>query len=243
MDLKAVTRTVLKSCRRKWLDRFHRLPSVSLSGIIPAVPDVDPPLMEGICLPHYCGVGKHDDYFPLMAIARAINPKCIVELGTAYGNTVANLCRHCPEATVLTVNAPPETITGTVITFELTRDDIGRTYRQYGYADRVSQIYENTLLLRLDQHLGGRRIDLAVVDACHDTEYVINDFLKVEPHVNDGGVVLMHDTHPGKAGHLDGSTYACMALRRKGYNICHLEGTWWGVWVKGRNIAPAPASR
>jgi predicted O-methyltransferase YrrM len=233
--------TLAVQARKLWL-RYHvarhALPSVGLSYLTTDNPQIVPPIMDEICMPPYYGPTDHDDFTPLMKIASALQPKVIVELGTAHGNTVANLCNQLEDCRVYTVNAPVELQTGETITFELTRDEIGRVYRNAGFADRVVQIFQNTLHLDLGQYFSEPVVDLAIVDACHDTDYVINDFLKVKPFVRQGGIVLFHDTHPSMAGHLDGSYIGCMLLRAQGFDIRHLSGSWWGVW---RNDGPGRA--
>jgi hypothetical protein len=167
----------------------------------------------------------------------AIRPTIILELGTAYGTTVANLCQCC-DAWIYTVNALPEQISGSLVTFDaLSKEDIGRVYRSHGFSDRVVQIYANTASMDLGACLGQGSVQLAVVDACHDTEFVIRDFLAVVPRVQEGGVVLLHDTSPLRTttpgyDHLQSSYLACVRLRMAGYDIRHLPNTWWGVWRK-----------
>jgi predicted O-methyltransferase YrrM len=216
--------------QRVWKARYG-LPEVTLESLNPA-PAAEPPIMDNICMPPYFGPKDHDDYLPLMRIARGLNPRTIVELGTAHGNTVANLCRNCPGAHIVTVNAPMEEQTGKITTFDLTRERIGVVYRRHGFERRVTQIFANTLHMDLAPYVGSGRVDLAIVDACHDAPYVVNDFHKVIPFVRPGGVVLLHDTHPSMHKHLAGSYQGCMQLRREGYDIRHIEHTWWGVWVK-----------
>jgi hypothetical protein len=36
--------------------------------------------------------------------------------------------------------------------------------------------------------------------------------------------------------HLGGSYIACMKLRRQGFDIRHLTGTWWAVWIKPEGV-------
>jgi hypothetical protein len=91
--------------------------------------------------------------------------------------------------------------------------------------------------LDLAPYLAHSSVDLAIVDACHDCEYVINDFLKVVPYIRPGGMVLLHDTHPSLSLHLWGSYRACMVLRQRGFDICHIKDTWWGVWVNRAGAA------
>lgn len=214
----------------------HPLPSVEIAQIIGRGPEkVSPPITQDICLPPHFGPTDHDDFSPLMQMVRARQPKIVLELGTAHGNTVANICHTSPQSQVWTVNAPVEEQTGTTVTFELSREEIGRAYRASGFEDRVVQIFENTLHLDLSQYFKGREVDLAIIDACHDTAYVLNDFEKVAPFIKPGGVVLFHDTHPRlPADSFSGSYIACILLRRKGYDIRHLRGTWWGIWINGR---------
>ncbi len=177
-----------------------------------------------------------------MGIVATVNPHTVVELGTAHGNTVANICRHAPKATVYTVNAPLDIQSGKTVTFQLTKDHIGRVYKSHGFSERVVQVFANTLDLDLQEYVGSRPVDLAIVDACHDTEYVLNDFGKVVPFMRVGGIVLLHDTHPSMWSHLLGSYRACMRLRRSGYDIRHMRGTWWAIWIKPENDDSATAS-
>lgn len=224
---------------RAWLlQRSKPLKSMELDELVPISRDLLPPILDDICLPpHLTTVSDHDDLSPVLNLAHARQPQIVVELGTAYGNLVANICRQSTEAVVYTVNALPEVQTGEVITFALDRDSIGRVYRQYGYSGRVTQIYQNTLDLDLADYIPPASVDLAIVDACHDTAYVLNDFMKVAPFVRPQGLVLLHDTDPHLLTHfrqeynqLTGSYLACLMLAQKGYDIHHLAGTWWAVW-------------
>jgi len=192
--------------------------------------DLAPAILDDAGVPPYAGSPNHDDLQPILMIARSLRPRTIVELGTSYGNMTANFCRQCPTAKVVTVNATPEQQTGGITTHSLVREDIGRVYRANGYSDRVVQIFANTLKLDLGSTLRGSPVDLAVIDACHDTDYVMSDFKKIRPFVKPAGLVLFHDTHPSMKRHLIGSTMACMLLRRDGFDIRHLENSWWGAW-------------
>jgi hypothetical protein len=221
----------------------YQLPVIALDTLVSDVGRLKPEYTDDICLPpHHQGTSKHDDFTPLIRIAQGLSPHTVVELGTAYGNTVANICKSCPTAHVYTVNAPAADQSGNIVTFSLTREEIGRSYRRHGYQDRVTQIFENTLDLDLSQHLSGAQVDLAIIDACHDTTYVLNDFHKVRPFMRPGGIVLFHDTHPSMEDHLEGSYVACMLLRKAGFEIRQIEGCWWGIWINGGSPLPINAS-
>ena len=140
------------------------------------------------------------------------------------------------------MNSPVESQSGTVVTYELTEDEIGQVYRNHGFADRVVQIFENTLDLNLSEYFQDPVVSLAIIDACHDTDYVVNDFFKVKGFVSSQGVVLFHDTHPSMKGHLLGSYMACMKLRRLGYDIRYINDTWLSIWINGY-AAPLSGNR
>jgi predicted O-methyltransferase YrrM len=209
---------------------MYGLPTIQLEELADPGIVVEPAILADLCLPNHARGPGHNDLMPLLQILRTRQPKVVMEFGTAHGNTTANVCRQCPQAQVFTVNALPEQISGEIITFAPTREEIGRVYRQHGFAERVVQIYANTLTVNLAEYVERQSVDLAIIDACHDTPFVIQDFLKVAPYIRPGGLVLLHDTHPSMEEHLLGSYRACMALRRQGYGIKHLRATWWGVW-------------
>jgi predicted O-methyltransferase YrrM len=194
------------------------------------------PILEDCFLPPYAGSDEHQDFHVVRDLAVSLEPSNIIELGTAYGNLTANLSQLAPDAQIYTVNAEPEETTGDATTTRLTEQEIGRVYKSRGLSSRVAQIYENTLNLDLGEYMEKDSAELAVIDACHDTEYVINDFHKVYPYVADGGIILFHDTHPGMASHLVGSYRACLMLQREGFPIAHVKGTWWGAHRKNAPI-------
>jgi len=212
--------------------KFYSLPEVTLDTFVSETIDVANPIMDDICLPPYKVPNDHNDYDPIMMAINSTKPKIVLEFGTAQGNLTANICNQIPEARIYTVNALDEEQTGGITTFNLTKEEIGRVYRKHGFEDRVVQIYKNTLDLDLSEYFQTQEIDFAIIDACHDVDYVINDFTIIEPFMNKDSMIFLHDTHPNMKDHLKGSYIACMNLRRKGFNIKHLKGTWWGVWCK-----------
>lgn len=194
------------------------------------------PLLDDICLPPYFGATDHDDYAALMSIVTVLQPAVVLELGTAYGNTVANISRHCPSARIYTVNALKDEQTGVMTTFALGRDEVGRVYRKYGLERQVSQIFSNTLTMDLSMYFPKPVVDLAIIDACHDPEYVLNDFRKVLPFLSERGVVMLHDTHPSMRAHLMASYRACMTLRKSGFDVRHMRNTWWAIWLDWKMV-------
>lgn len=229
--------TMLNSVKRKiqsyiwsffWTN--FQLPEISIGQLIDSYAKHEPKINEDICLPPYVGDRNFNDFSILISLIRAFQPKRILELGTAHGNTTANMCVES-EANVFTINALPEQMEGNIITFTLSREQIGIVYRNYGFQNRVVQIYENTKNLKISDYLQQRSIDFAFIDACHDADFVVNDFLRVKPTLSDNAIVLFHDTHPSGERHLLDSYLGCMFLRKLGYNIKHIEDSSFGYWT------------
>jgi predicted O-methyltransferase YrrM len=230
MNLVSTIKGKFRAVRIRVMQALHGLPEIELPQPV-TNSEIAEPIADKICMPPFYFDTAHDDFFPLMRLARALDPRVIVELGTAHGNTSANLALNCPRARIITVNAPVELMTGSSTTYSLTRDEIGAVFLGAGFGDRVTQVFANTLDLDMSCSLQpGEKIDLGIVDACHDEEYVINDFLKLLPFMSDRGIILLHDTDKKMEGHLRGSYMACMKLRQRGHDIRQLRDTWWGVW-------------
>jgi hypothetical protein len=244
MSLKSRTRRHIDQFRWRSIRRAFDLPEIPVDTLLYGAPLVEPPLVEGLYMPPVAGPGDVNDVGIALTLIQQAQPNVIVELGTGRGAFTANLCA-VTDAHVYTVNALPEQISGRITTFALTDQEIGSVYRDQGYAGRVSQVYADTRNVRYDELLpSGQRIDFAVLDACHDAEYVLQDFLNVLPHAHQHTRILMHDTHPSMDGHLLGSYSACLYLRLLGYDVRHIEGSWWGLWsAQHARITHPPAAR
>lgn len=117
----------------------------------------------------------------------------VVEIGTGQGHTTAIMAEHAPNATVYTVNIPPEEILtgGKLTTYAPSRDQIGEFYRARGCTN-VKQIYANTNIWTPTYG----RIDVAFIDGCHDAEFVYSDSVKVLKECRPGSVIMWHDFAP-----------------------------------------------
>lgn len=218
-----------------YYDFIYDMPSISQSTLIK--PDniikAEEMILEDCYLPPHRGNETHDDFTFIHSLVKENKPNIILELGTALGNTTANICKLLPNSKIYTVCALPEQISGHHITDAFSKDEIGRVFRKHGYQKQVTQIYENTMHLDLKKNnieLGS--IDLAIIDACHDEKYVYNDFYKVFPFVKSGGIILFHDTHTKIERHFWTSYIACLKIIKDGYNVKHIKDTWYGYLKK-----------
>ncbi|MEM9065826.1 MAG: class I SAM-dependent methyltransferase [Planctomycetota bacterium] len=81
---------------------------------------------------------------------------------------------------------------------------VARALERAGLDDRVTLVRGNSSewVTRSQPELreaGG--IDLALIDGDHTNRGVKRDFLAVEPILNTGGLVILHDTFPAQCGH------------------------------------------
>jgi predicted O-methyltransferase YrrM len=168
------------------------------------------------------------------AVCANRNPSTILEIGTAEGHMTALMAENAPQATVHTVNIPPEEIEsgGKFVTRGFEREEIGRYYRGKGLSN-IHQIYANTATWEPD--VGP--IDVAFVDGCHDADFVFNDTRKILMHAHPGTVILWHDFNPALIEKFDWIADVCRGIERLyeeeliSGNILHVRDSWVGYYV------------
>jgi predicted O-methyltransferase YrrM len=131
----------------------------------------------------------------LGVIARNIDCKRILEIGTSDGKGTVLLAANAPAAEIYTINIPLEEIErgegGSHITHGLTEEQIGKFYKERQLKN-IHQIFANTANWVPDLN----DIDLAFIDGCHDKEFVINDTVKIMKVMRPGGFIIWHDFNP-----------------------------------------------
>lgn len=126
-------------------------------------------------------------------ICKNMLPRNCLEIGTSYGVTTARMAVNAPQAKIYTVNIPPEDFEkgGKLTTHRLTKEGIGRFYREKGLKN-IHQIYADTA----DWLPQIPPVDIAFIDGSHDAEFVYNDTIKVIKALNKGSFLLWHDFNP-----------------------------------------------
>jgi predicted O-methyltransferase YrrM len=161
------------------------------------------------------------------------NPKILLEIGTGLGKTTVIMARNAPEATVYTVNIPPEEIDGggKAVTFAPSREEIGQCHKTSGLTN-VVQILANTK--RWSPDFGP--IDVAYIDGCHDADYVYNDTRKVLKRAQPGSLILWHDFAPELTDVYSWIREVCIGVERLfekrllSGRVLHLADSWVGLY-------------
>ena len=126
-------------------------------------------------------------------ICRNSRPNTCLEIGTARGISTARIAVNAPRAEVYTVNIPEEDYEegGIFRTSKLGRQEIGSFYREKGI-ENITQIFANTATWEPDI----ANVDFAMIDGCHDKEFVYTDTCKVKKILNKGAFMIWHDFNP-----------------------------------------------
>jgi len=181
----------------------------------------------------------------LGAVVRNLRPSACLDIGTARGHSAALMALNAPQAAVYTVNIPPEEFAegGVFTTMKLERAEIGVYYRGRGLTN-ITQIYANTATWTPD--LGP--LDVAYIDGSHDTWFVINDTLKVLPHLRPGAFILWHDFNPALVERHAWMRDVCLAIESLYARgtlhgpVLYLRDAWVGIYqVQAEDISPTPA--
>jgi predicted O-methyltransferase YrrM len=142
---------------------------------------------------------KIKEFAPLLTLARDMQPRVVVEIGSAKGGTLYGWCQLAhPEALIVSIDLPGGEFGG------------GMDQEQAQRVSRYAQPNQTLHFLPRDSHapetvealkeiLAGRPIDLLMIDGDHTYEGVRSDFEMYGPLVGSGGLVAFHDVlpHPG----------------------------------------------
>jgi predicted O-methyltransferase YrrM len=143
-----------------------------------------------------------EEFVELLKIFQELNPKYILEIGTANGGTLFCFCKLAEDD-------------ATIISIDLPEGPFGGGYPEWkipiyqAFAKENQKLY----LLRKDSHqqetleevkkiLNGKELDFLFIDGDHSYEGVKKDFEMYLPLVRKGGIIAFHDIvkHPPDTG-------------------------------------------
>jgi len=168
-------------------------------------------------------------------IVRNTSPSVCLDIGTAEGRSAALMAVNAPKSRVITVNIPPEEIHsgegGVLTTVAFEREKIGSYYRKRNLTN-VEQILANTA--SWEPNIG--TIDVALVDGCHDTDFVYHDSRKVLKCMKPGSFLLWHDFNFDLVDKKAWIREVCLGVEKligaglvKG-PILHVRNSWLGIY-------------
>jgi predicted O-methyltransferase YrrM len=133
---------------------------------------------------------------PLLALARRVSPRTIVEIGTAQGGTFYAWCQVAePDATIVSIDLPGGPFGGRDAAADVaTLRRFGRRGQQLHFLRADS--HDTQTRAHLEEIVRGRPIDFLMIDGDHTYEGVKQDFEMYAPLVREGNPIALHDILP-----------------------------------------------
>ena len=143
-----------------------------------------------------------DEILELLRIVNAINPKVIIEIGTANGGTLFLFSRIASEdATIISVDLPGGMFLSKYVKFS---GYGGYPKWRIPLYKSFALVNQHLHLIKADSHnqatleevkglLNGRDVDFLFIDGDHSYEGVKKDFEMYSPLVKNGGIIAFHD--------------------------------------------------
>lgn len=175
----------------------------------------------------------------LARLLAARDLRCVVEIGTAHGGTFYALCQLAAgTAVVVSIDLPGGGFGGGYTERE------AELFRGYGRREQElhfirADSHEPTTRDELVRLLGGRSIDLLMIDGDHTYAGVKADFDLYSPLVAHGGLIALHDILP----HTDApackvdvfwaelkQSYTCTEIVDT-YDSARYRGQWGGIGI------------
>ena len=138
----------------------------------------------------------------LLKILKDLNPKIVLEIGTAGGGTLFLFTKTAnPEATIISVDLPGGYFGGGYAKWKIPIYKSFAKRRQKIHLVRANSHNRNTFEL-VKNILGGRMVDFLFIDGDHTYEGAKRDFNMYSRLVKEGGIVAFHDIakHPPETG-------------------------------------------
>jgi predicted O-methyltransferase YrrM len=178
---------------------WTRLTPTPLETIFPGIDGADPMLVANPFARLRGTSMELEEVAALVAVAKFVKARRIVEIGTFDGNTTLNLALNVgSDGRVVTIDLPPEGDPtagnagpgtgyegGKPAAFER------RQFIGHPAGARIQQVYGDSA--RLDWGSLGGPFDLAFIDGDHSTKYVAIDTKNVLSVLKPGGVIAWHD--------------------------------------------------
>jgi predicted O-methyltransferase YrrM len=129
----------------------------------------------------------------LVIVARFLQPKRVLEIGTFNGNTTLNLAANT-DAQIVTVDLPPGASIALLKEGDVSNvrsEERGAQFQGHPLASRIQQVFGDSGTM--DWSKLGEPFDLIYLDGCHTATYVQSDTKNALRVLNPGGTLVWHD--------------------------------------------------
>lgn len=134
-----------------------------------------------------------EEFFELLKIFQKLNPKYILEIGTANGGSLFCFCRLAnPSATIISIDLPEEPFSGGYQRWKIPIYQAFTKENQKLYLLKEDSHKEETLQ-KVKEILNGNELDFLYIDGDHSYEGVKKDFEMYGPLIRKGGIIAFHD--------------------------------------------------
>jgi predicted O-methyltransferase YrrM len=179
---------------RSWM--WGRLPRLDLRQIFPSIENTSLLLLD-VYGRHNRGL-QTEELTALLAIAKSLRGKTLLEIGTCDGGTTLNLAANTsPETRVFTLDLGPDwngefaIKTPSGYQYPTEASLVGQRFRGTPYAAKITQIFGDSA--KLDWSTLPGPFDMVFIDGCHSFEYVVHDTENALKNIRPGGLVVWHD--------------------------------------------------
>jgi len=134
-----------------------------------------------------------EEFIELLKIFQELNPKYILEIGTANGGTLFCYSKLAdPDATIISIDLPEGPFGGGYPEWKIPVYQAFAKENQKLYLLRKDSHKQETLE-EVKKFLHGKQLDFLFIDGDHSYEGVKKDFEMYSPLVRKGGIIAFHD--------------------------------------------------
>ena len=134
-----------------------------------------------------------EEFIELLKIFKDLNPKYILEIGTANGGTLFCYSKLAnPDATIISIDLPEREFEGGYPEWKIP------IYQAFAKEDQKlyllrKESHQQETLEEVKKILNGNQLDFLFIDGDHSYEGVKKDFKMYSPLVRKGGIIAFHD--------------------------------------------------